>query len=203
LKSVVTDPNLFKSGKLFSNDTLGTISWNGREHNRLFCNENNEGFCDIGFGLGVDTVEDGRSTVFFDMDNDGDLDLLVANIDDNHPARLFRNDEGNRRSWLEVRPVSAPGNIDAVGATVRVRAGGREMVRPVVAGQGYQTSYSGPVHFGLGGNEKADVVQVVFQDGTEVTLNDVPSRQTLTVYRDGRITNNPTPSKTFVSANKQ
>jgi hypothetical protein len=188
LKSAVADPNLFKSGQLFKNDTLNGISWNGREHNRLFWNDGNNGFTDVAYGLGVDATEDGRSTIFFDADGDGDLDLLVANMSDDQPVRLFRNNRGNERNWLEVKAKGSGFNTQAVGALIKVIAGDRTWVRPVVAGQGYETSYCGPLHFGLGDRDKAERVEVVFQDGTTVALTDVSSRQVLTVCQDGKAT---------------
>jgi enediyne biosynthesis protein E4 len=173
---------------LFKNDTLNGISWNGREHNRLFWNDGNSGFTDVAFGLGVDATEDGRSTIFFDADGDGDLDLLVANMNDEHPIRLFRNNHGNERNWLEVEAKGTASNSQAVGALIRVFAGDKTWVRPVVAGQGYETSYYGPLHFGLGDHSKVDRVEVAFQDGAVVTLKDVSSRQVLVVCEDGKAT---------------
>jgi hypothetical protein len=188
LKSAVADPNLFKSGRLLQLDTLGGISWNGREHKRLFWNDGNGGFTDVAFGVGADPIEDGRSTIFFDADADGDLDLFIANMSDEYPIRMFRNNEGNRRNWLEVMPKGVALNTQAVGAMVKVIAGGKTLVRAIVAGQGYETSYHGPVHFGLGESERADRVEVLFQDGTTVTLKDVASRQLLTICQDGKAT---------------
>jgi hypothetical protein len=186
LKSAVADPNLFKSGMLLQLKTLEGISWNGREHKRLFWNDGNRGFTDIAFGVGTDSMEDGRSTTFFDADGDGDLDLLIANMSEEYPIRMFRNNEGNKRNWLKVMVRGIALNTQAVGAMVKVIAGGRTLVRPIVAGQGYETSYHGPVHFGLGDSERVDRVEVVFQDGTTVALKDIASRQLLTVCQDGR-----------------
>lgn len=188
MKSAVADPKLFKSGQLFKTDPLGGISWNGREHNRLFWNDGNKKFTEVAFGLGVDTMEDGRSALFVDVDGDGDLDLLVANMSDETPMRLFRNKEGSKRNWLQIMPKGAALNAQAVGALVKVFAGGKTFVRPIVAGQGYETSYYGPVHVGLGNCEKADRVEVIFQDGTTVALTDVASKQLLTVCQDGKAT---------------
>ena len=109
-------------------------------------------------------------------------------MSEEYPIRMFRNNEGNKRNWLKVMPIGIALNTQAVGAMVKVIAGGKTMVRPIMAGQGYETSYCGPVHFGLGGSEKVDRVEVVFQDGTSVTVNEVASRQLLTIYQDGKAT---------------
>ena len=76
--------------------------------------------------------------------------------------------------------------LPVVPLLVKVIAGGRTLVRPIVAGQGYETSYHGPVHFGLGDSVRVDRVEVGFQDGTTVALKDIASRQLLTVCQDGR-----------------
>jgi len=185
LKAAVADPDQFKSGTLFKNENLGSVSWNGREHKRLFWNGGDGRFTEVAFGMGVDAVEDGRAAIFFDMDGDGDLDLLLTTMDDNHPVRLFRNEQGSRRNWLKVLPVGTKSNRQAVGALIKVRAGGKLMVRPVVAGQGYESSYYGPAHFGLGDNTRADQVEVVFPNGKTVSIAEVGANQVITIYEDG------------------
>ncbi|HYM00856.1 MAG TPA: ASPIC/UnbV domain-containing protein [Blastocatellia bacterium] len=170
---------------MFSNERLGSTSWNGREHKRLFWNDGAGRFTDVAFGMGLDVEEDGRAAIFFDMDGDGDLDLLLTTMDDNHQVRLFRNEMGSAKHWLKVLPVGITSNRQAVGSLIRVWAGGKLMVRPVVAGQGYESSYCGPIHFGLGENAEADRVEVVFPDGKSVALTSVRSDQTVTVYQNG------------------
>jgi hypothetical protein len=184
---VVTDPSSFAHGTVFQNKTLGQRSWNGRERKRLFVNEGNGQFTDAAFGLGVDALEDARSAVFFDMENDGYPDLLVVNLSEQQPIRLYHNEGGERLGWLTVFPVGIKSNRQAVGATIRVTAGKQTMVRPVVAGQGYETSYYGPIHFGLGQAQTASQVEVVFPGGKSVVIQNVPARRALTVYEDGRV----------------
>ena len=145
----------------------------------MFRNNGDGSFVDVAVGLGVDATEDGRSAVYFDADGDGDLDLFVSNM--NQPGRLFRNNRGNERNWLMVRPVGGPLNRDAVGAIVRVTVGDRVMVRPVLAGQGYQTSYCGPVHVGLGDATRVDRVEVVFPGGKKAFIEDVTANQLVEV----------------------
>jgi enediyne biosynthesis protein E4 len=184
---VVTDPSSFAHGTVFQNKTLGERSWNGRERKRLFVNEGNGRFTDAAFGLGVDALEDARSAVFFDMDNDGYPDLLVVNLSEQQPIRLYHNEGGEKLNWLTVLPVGIESNRQAVGATIRVTAANQTTVQPVVAGQGYQTSYYGPIHFGLGHAQSASQVEVRFPRGKTVVINNVPARHALTVYEDGRV----------------
>ena len=75
----------------------------------------------------------GRGAAFADIDNDGDLDILVANLDDR--ARLLRNDGGNRNNWLLVVPRDRNGAV-ALGALVTVDVGGKRLVHPVTAATG-------------------------------------------------------------------
>ena len=111
--------------------------------------------------------------------SNGDLDLLVTNM--NQPMRLFRNERGNERNWIKIVPIGETSNRGAVGATVKVTTGERTMLRPVLAGQGFQTSYRGPVHFGLAEAERADRVEVIFPSGRRRVLTDVAANQTLIV----------------------
>ena len=87
-----------------------------------------------------------------DLDNDGDLDVVVVNIDDT--PTLLRNDGGNRHNYLMVRLLGAGGNTDAIGARVVVSVGGAVQMREVRAGTGYLSQDDLRLHFGLGGGDR-------------------------------------------------
>ncbi len=125
----------------------------------------------------------GRGSATGDYDDDGDLDLLVLNI--NAGARLLRNDGGNRNHWLMIHAVGTRNNRDAVGTRIRLRAGGVTQVRDVRSSSGYLSQSDYRVHFGLGSQEKADKIEIRWPDGKLQVLGDVPANQVLTVTEPG------------------
>jgi hypothetical protein len=118
--------------------------------------------------VGLADERDGRGVVVLDYDNDGDLDLYVAN--QNQEAALHRNDLDGRGRWIGFR-LSGPG--EAIGARVTVEAGGIVQIREVDGGNGYSSQSDRRLLFGLGGADHVDRVEVRWPDGTVQVLGDV------------------------------
>ena len=123
----------------------------------------------------------GRGATFADYDNDGDLDLLVVNLNDS--PRLLRNDGGNRNNWLTVAAKLPGGRECAIGARVTVKTGPLVQTQHVMPVTGYLSQADSRVHFGLGGNETADSVEIRWPDGQVTRLVDVKGRQLLTTIQ--------------------
>lgn len=124
----------------------------------------------------------GRGAAYADYDNDGDLDLLVANLND--VPRLLRNDGGNRNHWLAVAPRLEGGKVDAVGARIRVTTGDLVQVRDLIPVTGYLSQSDPRAYFGLGKSEKADRIEILWPNGKTSSLSNVDSDQILTVVQD-------------------
>jgi len=128
---------------------------------QLFLNNGKGGFRDVAgeAGGGFDQPKVGRGLAYADFDRDGDLDLLLTT--NNGPAYLYRNDQvaGNRS--IRFRLVGTKSNRDAIGATVRVFAGGMTQSRMVKGGSSYLSQSELPVTFGL---EKRDRIERVVID---------------------------------------
>jgi len=120
-----------------------------------------------------------RGTAYADIDDDGDLDLLVMDL--NGPPHLLRNDGGNRNGWLTVDVRGKSGKTAALGARVSVTVGGRTQTDDVYAVRGYLSHNAPRAHFGLGKAAKAEKVEIRWPDGTTRTLTDVPANQILRV----------------------
>ena len=106
-----------------------------------------------------------RGLAYGDIDNDGRLDLLVTTVAG--PARLYRNVAPGDRHWLRVRAVDPErGERDALGAEIRVRAGGKTQMRWINPAMSYLCSNDARAHFGLGSAERVDEIVVVWPDGS-------------------------------------
>ncbi|MFQ5413087.1 MAG: CRTAC1 family protein [Phycisphaerae bacterium] len=113
-------------------------------------------------GVAEPLTATGRGAAFGDIDNDGDIDVLVANRD----ARPFvlRNIVGSRGHWIMLRVVNRAG-ADAIGAVVRLDFGGDHRSRIVMPSYGFQASNDPRVHFGLGQAARVDAVTVRWPGG--------------------------------------
>ena len=153
--------------------------------NVLMRNDGDGAFTDVSDVSGAADVGYGRGAVYMDYNNDGCLDLYVANIGagpaEPQRAKLFHNrcDWGN--GWLVVRTVGTISNRDGVGARVTVRAGGKTQVREVAAGGSNKSQNMLPVHFGLGKADEVDSIEVRWPSGTVQTLEGVAANQAITV----------------------
>ena len=98
-----------------------------------------------------------RGLLTGDIDNDGDLDVLVTNS--NGPAQLFRNDAVSQGNWLSLRAFDPALNRDAVGALISVKTDDSTYIRPVMHTRSYLSSGDATVHVGIGaaGNVTIDV----------------------------------------------
>ena len=106
-----------------------------------------------------------RSAVIFDLDGDGDLDIVTNEF--NSAPQVLVSDLAQRRPihWLQVALVGAASNRNGLGATVRVRAGGHVYTKYNDGKSGYLSQSALPLYFGLGDAEKIDRVEVDWPSG--------------------------------------
>lgn len=114
-----------------------------------------------------------RGATWGDMDNDGDVDLLIANLNDS--PRLLRNDGGNRNHWLMVEAKAPNGKTDAIGARVTITTGALRQIQDLIPVRGYLSQGDPRLHFGLGAARQADSVEVRWPDGQTSLYRDVPA----------------------------
>jgi enediyne biosynthesis protein E4 len=127
-----------------------------------------------------------RSAVFADLDQDGDVDFVIAGL--NQPLRVVRNDHDTKDDWLTVVPTDSRqgvGNRHAVGSVVTLRQGERVQRRWLIGGGPFQSNHAPEAYFGLGGATGPIGVEVAFADGTVVRRDDVKPGTRLVMAHPG------------------
>jgi hypothetical protein len=136
-------------------------------------------------GPGLAAAHCSRGCAFGDFDNDGDLDIVVVNL--NEPPSLLRNDISGKNHWLKVKLTGVQSNRSAIGARVTVRYGGKVRVQEVLGQSSYLSVNDRRLHFGLGSVATADV-EVRWPTGQVEHLNRVSANQLLHVTEGRGIT---------------
>ena len=134
-------------------------------------------------GSGLTTPHSSRGCAFGDFDNDGDMDILVMNM--NEPPSLIRCDTLSENRWLKIKLIGVDSNRTAIGATVRVRSGRRVQVQEVHSQDSYLSVSDLRLHFGLGRSDRADSIRVRWPSGRMEAVGAVAAGQ-LVHIEEGR-----------------
>ncbi|MCS6886170.1 MAG: CRTAC1 family protein [Acidobacteriota bacterium] len=148
-----------------------------RQRCLLFANEKGK-FAEIGLRVSLTQKRSFRGAAVADIDNDGDLDIVV-NAMDERPL-LLRNDAA-KGNFLSVKLVGTKSNRSAIGARVRVRTGELWQQAFVASGSSYLSQNDLRLHFGLGQATKVDELEVIWPSGARTRLNNVKVNQFLTL----------------------
>jgi hypothetical protein len=132
-------------------------------------------------GPGIEAVHSSRGCAFGDFDNDGDIDILVMNM--NEPPSLLRNDCTKENHWLKVKLVGTKSNRSALGSRVTVRYGDRVQAQELTAQSSFYSVNDPRLHFGLGAATEA-TVEIRWPSGVRETLEKVAADGLITV-REG------------------
>ena len=132
-------------------------------------------------GPGVAAAHTSRGCAFGDFDNDGDVDILVMNM--NEPPSLLRNDVTGGGHWLKVLLIGVTSNRSAIGARVVARYGSRRQAQEVTAQSSFYSANDRRLHFGLGAATSADLT-IRWPNGATETIPGVEADQ-LVVIREG------------------
>lgn len=130
-------------------------------------------------GDGMKVKLSSRGAGFDDLDNDGDLDVVILNS--RREPTILRNDSKHKGHWLQMRLRGVKSNKGGVGARVKVVAGDLILIDEVRSGRGYQSHYGDRLHFGLGKRERVDRIEVHWIGGGTDVLTNVPIDKLLTI----------------------
>jgi hypothetical protein len=132
-------------------------------------------------GPAMNELHSSRGAAFGDFDNDGDVDILIMNM--NEPPSLLRNDVTGSNRWLKVLLVGVESNRSAIGAQVIATFGGRSQMQAVLAQASYLSANDRRLHFGLGTEESASL-EIRWPSGTTEKIANVGANRLVTV-REG------------------
>jgi hypothetical protein len=150
----------------------------------VFRNAGGQRFDDVSAasGAGATTTHSSRGAAFGDIDNDGDVDVLVMNM--NEPPSLLRNDYRGAHGWIAIELEGTKSSRDGLGAIVRLTSGAQTHAQVALSQASYYSHNDLRLHFGLGAADKADRIEVRWPSGIVDELRDVRGRRVVKI-REG------------------
>jgi enediyne biosynthesis protein E4 len=143
-------------------------------------------------GPGLASKHSSRGCAFGDFDNDGDVDILIVNL--NEPPSLLRNDIQGNYHWLKVKLIGTKSNRSAIGARVLARYGGKVQARSVLSQSSFYSSNDPRLHFGLGFATSANL-EIVWPNGNQESYASVPCDKLVAIREGSGIVSSEDPNK--------
>lgn len=147
--------------------------------NYLFQNKKDLTFTNVADSWGLGEISNSGGAAYADLDNDGDLDLVVNNI--NKPAFIYQNDGDKhlKNNYLKVKLTGAGQNTLGIGAKVTIYQKGQQQYLEQMPTRGYQSSVSPVLHFGLGKESSIDSLVVTWLNGKQEKVINPKTNATL------------------------
>ncbi len=163
-------------------------------HNYIFENKGDLNFEDKSIEWGFEEKGFSSGAAYADLDNDGDLDLVVNNLNDQ--ASIYQN-MSPPKNWIQISLKDDSANTFAIGAKVNVFNGQENQTLEAQPVRGFQSSVSPRLHFGLGDISTALSIQIIWPDGTNQSLEYISTNQHLTIQKesseDSKTSSSPVP----------
>lgn len=134
-------------------------------------------------GAGINTPALGRGSAAADLDNDGDLDAVINNLD--APPSVLRNEGGNKAgNWLLIRCVGSKSNRSGIGTRVKVLAAGVTQTSEVISGSSYYSHSDLRLHFGLAAAKTVDRIELAWPSGLRQKFEGEAGNQLLVIHEE-------------------
>ena len=152
-----------------------------RQRNFVHHNNRDGTFTEVGAQLGAPFVEKrtGRGAAFGDIDNDGDVDVVINDLDG--PPQVLRNDGGNASNSVLIKTIGVKSNRDGIGARVKIISGDLTQIGEVYSGGSYLSQNDLRLCFGLEKRTKVDLIEVHWPSGVVDKLTNVSANKILTI----------------------
>jgi hypothetical protein len=156
-----------------------------RQRNFVHRNNHDGTFTEVGTQLGAPFAEKrtGRGAAFGDIDNDGDVDVVINNLDG--PPQLLRNDGGNAGHSIVIKTVGVKSNRDGIGARIKIISGDLTQIGEVYSGGSYLSQSDLRVHFGLEKRTKIDSIEVHWPSGMVDKVTNVSANKII-IIKEGQ-----------------
>jgi len=189
-------PDLFfVTGNVYPEVERKLPQYANRTPRAVFRNLSNHTFEELieAAGPGVADARCSRGCAFGDFDNDGDMDVLIVNL--NEPPSLLRNDIRGKQNWIKVKLEGVKSNRSAIGARVLAHYGGKTQAQTVLSQSSFYSCNDPRLHFGLGGLTSADL-DVYWPNGLHENFKHLPANQLITLREGAGLVSNRGWSKT-------
>lgn len=143
-------------------------TFSGYQTNKIWMNDGAGRFREVSAAVGGDLNLDSRAIAAADLDQNGSLDLIVAN--QNGPVKVYRNKVEESHNWISFKLEGTASNRSAIGATIRLFWDEKQKVAEVSGGDAFSSQSQRAVHFGIGEHDQVDKVEIRWPSGTTQTI---------------------------------
>ena len=164
---------------------LAALLKEAKVHNYVFKNNRDLTFADVSADWGMTTPSFSNGTAFADFDQDGDLDLVTNNINDE--AFVYENtlEKNSQNNYLRLQLIGPSANPAGLQTSVRLKYDGQQQFHYHSVYRGYKSTVEGTIHFGVGAHPTIDSLEIIWPDSSYQLLTNVATNQTLRVrYQD-------------------
>ncbi|MBL86904.1 MAG: RNA-binding protein [Winogradskyella sp.] len=168
-----------EKGAMTVNETM-SIMPSEKISNYIFKNNGDFTFKNLTESWGLDKKINTNGVAYADLDNDGDLDLVMNNMEDK--ATIYRNNSTN--NYINLKLIGDSTNVNAIGARVKIYSQDKTQYQELYPSRGYQSSMGYQLNFGLGDEEIIDRIEVIWGDNSVLAMQDIEVNQTLVFNKE-------------------
>ncbi|MEO5888913.1 MAG: VCBS repeat-containing protein [Ferruginibacter sp.] len=184
-----SDPAIFQSlekGKTADKQAIDKMP-SGKVANYIFQGQHDLRFVDKSKEWGFDEPTLSNGSAYADLDNDGDLDIIINNI--NGPAMVYKNNsrEKNNQHFIDIQLTGSGFNTNGFGAKVIIKNKGAIQLNYLTASRGFLSASTKIIHFGLGPDANIDTLQVIWPSGKMQQLFNVKANQRLLINEENAV----------------